>query len=292
MSIVSIRGEPSNRAAAEQQPRQYPRMTWGLDGSSWLSALAVLTAVALSSCSSNVDGGPVAVPTATISPSEAAANTVKSSMQHKLDTDPNLSPLNLTVVDVILVNKAGNEYKGIATIKTPEGPDHDVAVDVTADGTAVLWETAPGAFAFAAQPSPPPPRPPTATLPTGSAPRVLQPSRGGMVYVATKSGKTRCQLMPLEVDCQSQFTNTPDVGGLRANGIRFNADGTYEWVVGDLGDIPTVTLDYGNYRALAWSIEATAPEQHSPTPAPDEVSLSASSPFASTEEPYRPCSIN
>lgn len=223
----------------------------------WLPALCLLIAAAAPGCSSNVDGGPVAVPTATISPSEAAATTVKSSMQHKLDTDPNLSPLNLTVVDVILVNKAGNEYKGIATVKTPEGPDHDVAVDVTADGTNVLWETAPGAFAFAAQPSPPPPRPPAAA-PAERAPRVLQPSQGGMVYLATKSGKTRCQLMPLEVDCQSQFTNTPYVGGLRANGIRYNADGSYEWVVGDLGDIPTVTLDYGNYRALAWSIEATS----------------------------------
>lgn len=233
-------------------------MTWGLEGNPWLSAVLVLTAVALSGCSSNVDGGPVAVPTATVSPSEAAAATVKSSMQHKLDTDPDLSPLNLTVVDVILVNKAGNEYKGIATVKAPEGPDHDVAVDVTADGTNVLWETALGAFAFAAQPSPPPLRPPSAAPPTERAPRVLQPSRGGMVYVATKSGKTRCQLMPLEIDCQSQFINTPYVGGLRANGIRFNADGSYEWVVGDLGDIPTVTLDYGNYRALVWSIEATS----------------------------------
>lgn len=233
-------------------------MTWGLGSNPWLSALFALTAVALSGCSSNVDGGPVDVPTATVSPSEAAAATVKSSMQHKLDADPDLSPLKLTVVDVLLVNKAGNEYKGIATVTTPEGTDHDVAVDVTADGSNVLWETAPGAFAFAAQPSPPPPRPPAAAPPVEGTPRKLQPASSGMVYIATKSGKTRCQLMPLEVDCQSQFTNTPYVGGLRANGIRFNADGSYEWVVGDLGDIPTVSLGYGNYQALAWSIDATS----------------------------------
>lgn len=262
-------------------------MRWRLSGTPWSPALCVLISAALSGCSSNVEGGPVAVPTATVSLSEAAAVTVKSSMQHKFDTDPDLSPLNLTVVDVFLVNKAANEYKGIATVKTPEGPDHDVAVDVTADGSNVLWETAPGAFAFAAQPSPPRPRPPTAGAPAGPAPRVLPPSRGGMVYIATKSGKTRCQLMPLEVDRQSKFTNTPYVGGLRANGIRFNADGNYEWVVGDLGTFPASPSITATIRHWRGRSRPPALEQHSLTPAPGDPSSSASTPFASTEVAYR-----
>ena len=75
---------------------------------------------------------PVASPTATstttvtastTSPgaqAESAAATVRESMQRDIDDDPDLGPLGLRVVDVELVNKAGNEYKGIATIKTRE----------------------------------------------------------------------------------------------------------------------------------------------------------------------------
>ncbi len=77
-------------------------------------------------------------------------------MQSKLDTDPDLSPLHLKVVHVDLVNKAGNEYKGIATVKTSRGTSHDVPIDVTSDGDKTLWEAAPGAFLFAVQDMPTP----------------------------------------------------------------------------------------------------------------------------------------
>ncbi|MEZ0357651.1 hypothetical protein [Mycobacterium sp. SA01] len=87
-------------------------------------------------------------------------------MQSKLDTDPDLSPLHLKVIHVDLVNKAGNEYKGIAQVKTSRGTSHDVPIDVTSDGDRTLWEAAPGAFLFAiqdmptpAQAAPPPPLP-------------------------------------------------------------------------------------------------------------------------------------
>ncbi|WGI31706.1 hypothetical protein [Mycolicibacterium aubagnense] len=89
-------------------------------------------------------------------------------MQSKLDTDPDLSPLHVKVIHVDLVNKAGNEYKGIATVTTG-GKTRDVPIDVTADGDKVVWEAAPGAFLFALQDMPvqapaptaaaPPPRP-------------------------------------------------------------------------------------------------------------------------------------
>ncbi|MGJ6126684.1 DUF2510 domain-containing protein [Mycolicibacterium sp. Y3] len=96
----------------------------------------------------------------TPAPTEAVAGEVKSAMQRKLDGDPDLK--NLTVVEVRLVHKAGNEYKGIATVKAADDTKHDVPVDVTADDENVLWESPPGAFAFAeSRPSPPPaPRPP------------------------------------------------------------------------------------------------------------------------------------
>ncbi|WP_237165957.1 hypothetical protein [Mycolicibacterium peregrinum] len=100
-------------------------------------------------------------------------------MQSKLDTDPDLSPLHLKVIHVDLVNKAGNEYKGIATVKTSRGMAHDVAIDVTADGDKAVWEAAPGAFLFAVQDMPtqapaptaaPPPPPPPALPPPPPSP--------------------------------------------------------------------------------------------------------------------------
>ncbi|WP_255604778.1 hypothetical protein [Mycolicibacterium xanthum] len=106
------------------------------------------------------------VPSPTVSPAEVAAAEVKVSMQRKLDSDPDLKELGLTVVDVVLVNKSGNEFKGIATVKTPDGVKHDVPVEVTSDEDNTLWETPPGAFVFAHDTpppaAPPPPSPPAA----------------------------------------------------------------------------------------------------------------------------------
>ena len=46
--------------------------------------------------------------------------------------------------------------------------------------------------------------------------------------------------------------------GVQANGVNVTADGTVEWLVGNLGDIPAVTLDYRTYRALGWTIVASS----------------------------------
>jgi hypothetical protein len=96
---------------------------------------------------------------------------------------------------------------------------------------------------------------PAAAPPTPSA-KTLTPS-DGYVYIVTRSGKTYCQVTSSEVDCEAPFTSTPFVNGMRANGVRFTADGKAEWVSGDLGDIPVVSIDYDTYRALSWTIVAT-----------------------------------
>ena len=86
---------------------------------------------------------------------EAIASSVRSSMQHDLDTDPDFKGLGVRIVDVKLVHKSGNEYKGIATVRTSDGVSHDVPVDVTADDANTLWETPKGAFSFVDDKSPP-----------------------------------------------------------------------------------------------------------------------------------------
>ncbi|WP_235009869.1 hypothetical protein [Mycobacterium sp. 3519A] len=101
------------------------------------------------------------MPAPTVSRADQVAAEVQSSMQSKL---ADLSPLHLKVIHVDLVYKAGNEYKGIATV-TSRGKTHDVSIDVTADGDKVVWEAAPGAFLFAVQDMPTQPPAPTAAAP-------------------------------------------------------------------------------------------------------------------------------
>ncbi|WP_102141262.1 hypothetical protein [Mycobacterium hubeiense] len=111
--------------------------------------------------------------------------------------------------------------------------------------------------------TPRPPKPTAAPPPTTTPPprspgaEVLQPENG-YVFIETKSGKTRCQINRTEVGCESQFTDSPSIDGMPANGVRVTADGEIDWVVGNLGDIPAVTLDYRTYKALGWTIEATS----------------------------------
>ena len=109
---------------------------------------------------------PSAAPTTTVAgptpaPTEAIAGEVEKAMQRPLDDDPDLQ--DMTVVEVLLVHKSGNEYKGIATVRASDDTEHDVPVDVTADDENLLWEGPPGAFAFADEtrpsPLPPPPAP-------------------------------------------------------------------------------------------------------------------------------------
>lgn len=102
-----------------------------------------------------------------------------------------------------------------------------------------------------------PPRSPSTPPPTAApSPGEALPSEQGWTFIETKSGKTRCQLSADEVGCEAPFTNSPMVDGVQANGVRLTADGELEWIVGNLGDPPVVTLDYKTYTAQGWTIDA------------------------------------
>jgi hypothetical protein len=110
------------------------------------------------------------------------------------------------------------------------------------------------------RPTRPSPAPSSTPAPAPSTPRqpggeALAP-QDGFVFIQTKSGKTRCQLDAQEVGCEAAFTNAPEVDGTPANGVRLSADGELSWVVGNLGAIPAVTLDYQTYSAVGWTIDA------------------------------------
>jgi hypothetical protein len=106
----------------------------------------------------------------------------------------------------------------------------------------------------------PTPGPPTApaspTTPAGAIP--LKPDQNGYVFIETKSGVTRCQINKDSVGCEAPFTNSPLQDGEHANGVSVTAGGTVQWVLGNLGDIPAVTIDYKTYDAQGWTIKAAS----------------------------------
>jgi hypothetical protein len=72
-------------------------------------------------------------------------------MQHQLDTDQGLAQYHLSVQKVTVILEFGNDYQGLATIRTTKGTERDVPIHVTAVKDNVIWRTDPGAFLFAAQ---------------------------------------------------------------------------------------------------------------------------------------------
>jgi hypothetical protein len=78
------------------------------------------------------------------------SETVKTSMQEKFDSDSQFKQWHLTVKSVDVVHQNGNSYRGLAHV-TYNGADHDVGVEITADGRNVLWQAPPGSFLFVAE---------------------------------------------------------------------------------------------------------------------------------------------
>jgi len=107
----------------------------------------------------------------------------------------------------------------------------------------------------------PGPSPPSATAPAHpTAPAgvvALPPDKNGYVFIETKSGTTRCQINKESVGCEAPFTNSPMQDGEHTNGVNITADGSVQWVLGNLGDIPTIPIDYLTYSAQGWTILAT-----------------------------------
>jgi hypothetical protein len=102
----------------------------------------------------------------------------------------------------------------------------------------------------------PPPTPASPTPPAGAVP--LKPDQNGYVFIETKSGLTRCQINKDSVGCEAPFTHSPLQDGEHANGVSVTAAGSVNWVLGNLGAIPTVTIDYQTYDAQGWTIIATS----------------------------------
>ncbi len=104
--------------------------------------------------------------------------------------------------------------------------------------------------------SPGPTTPASPTAPAGAIP--LKPDQNGYVFIETKSGVTRCQISKDSVGCEAPFTHSPLQDGEHANGVSITAGGSVQWVLGNLGAIPTVPIDYKTYAAQGWTIIASS----------------------------------
>ncbi len=126
---------------------------------------------------------------------------------------------------------------------------------VASPAAAATEPSVPKARPSVPAPAPSRPAPPSANPPAG--PISLPPDENGYVFIETKSGQTRCQINAHAVGCEAPFTNPPIQDGEPANGVNVTADGVVQWVVGNLGDIPTVSIDYRTYEASGWTIAAS-----------------------------------
>lgn len=74
------------------------------------------------------------------------ADIVKQSMQDTLKNDGKFKQYDMTVEDVQIL-KQSDQYKGIVKIKY-DADTYSVGVNVTVDGSQVMWEAPPGSFMF------------------------------------------------------------------------------------------------------------------------------------------------
>lgn len=101
----------------------------------------------------------------------------------------------------------------------------------------------------------PPTTPASPTVPAGAIP--LPPDQNGYVFIETKSGVTRCQINKDSVGCEAPFTDSPLQDGEHANGVHITSGGSVQWILGNLGAIPAVPIDYKTYDAQGWTIVAS-----------------------------------
>lgn len=156
-----------------------------------------------------------------------------------------LSPL---LVSAMPVSGCSSSIEGRPVASPGAGPT-EPTFPTPRPSTATLAPPAPSAAP--GQPT----TPGSTTTPAGAIP--LPPDQNGYVFIETKSGVTRCQINKETVGCEAPFTNSPLQDGEHANGVSVTADGNVQWVLGNLGAIPTVTIDYKTYEAQGWKIDAS-----------------------------------
>ncbi|WP_441964523.1 hypothetical protein [Mycolicibacterium houstonense] len=85
----------------------------------------------------------------------------------------------------------------------------------------------------------------------------LSPDSRGLVYISTAT-IFRAMVGAEFVGCEADFTCAPTEDGYQATGVRVDPDGTVTWIWGNLGHLPVVRLEAGDYQAPDWDIVVAA----------------------------------
>ena len=83
-------------------------------------------------------------------PTDQIGERVKILMQKKFDSDPQFKEWLLYVTRVQVLKQSENRYLGMATVMYKEEP-HDIPVEITVDGSKVMWLIQPGGLMFITQ---------------------------------------------------------------------------------------------------------------------------------------------
>ncbi len=133
---------------------------------------------------------------------------------------------------------------GVTVIRGGVGPG--VATPAPATPAPVTTDSA--AESSSAAPSPDP-----------AATAIALPENGnGYTFIETRSGRTRCRISETSAGCQLVFDEPRPrtESGDEANGVNVTRDGEMTFVLGDLGYIDPIALDYKTYTARGWYIVA------------------------------------
>lgn len=77
------------------------------------------------------------------------SSQVKDSLQQYVKNDPDIKPYNVRVLSVDLIQVGAVKYEGMAKVRAASSTvEHDVSIEVTADGERMMWESPPGEFLF------------------------------------------------------------------------------------------------------------------------------------------------
>ena len=80
---------------------------------------------------------------------------------------------------------------------------------------------------------------------------------GDYLAVATASGLISCLVRPGRIGCETPASHWQlHEDGTPYHSVSFDADGSIEWVDGQMGNLPRTTIGHRPYKALGWTIVA------------------------------------
>lgn len=92
----------------------------------------------------------------------------------------------------------------------------------------------------------------------GAGPIALEPNKHGYLAVTTESGTISCLVQHGWIGCETSTANWPRYpDGTPCHGVKIDANGSIEWMDGQIGDLARTKIDNREYSALGWKITSS-----------------------------------